>query len=855
MAAKITIPLELTTKKAINGVKRFSKTASSSLKAVESSIFSVKGAIAAVTGVLAGRAIIQAGSAVTQAASVQEDAINNLNNALARSGEFSAEASQDMQDFASSIQQVTKFGDEAILQQLSLAKAFGASNEQAKEVTQAAVELAAATGKSLEEATRQVSKTLGGYAGELGEVSPQIKALTAEQLRAGEAAKVLVALYGGAAAAQVNTFSGALQQASNTFHDLQEEIGFTITQNPVVIRAIKLLNEGFQRLIKIVNDNRDEIGAFIGKAIKALVSQLPRVVDFVSFVAKAFQGLLTAIDSVTIAFILFAKAALQIDIVSAIVENAVLIFKAFEAAALDAFNTVISLFGKFLEFTGRFNASFQGAAAIAKTFTAAIEDRIREVGEEAADSLIDTDKLKTNLDGIEKAALDSAEKTNANFAKIQDGLSGVREEAVKTANAVQGIGTDLKPTGAPKQGPAQADASLASEKLLDGAEKAAGFIAAGADGAKKAVEEGAVKALETFAGPGVGEALRPLLAAFTEGPEFVRNITEGFIDALPEVLVGFADGAGVFVEVLAEKSDEIIVALIKATPKVALSLAKAMPRVAIALAESVRDLLTGKAFSVEFQPDKLQMIFDDFTNDFKTQLQNLPEDISNELISSVRFLSEDVAVSIRDSIRLAAPEQFRAMRDGAFLGIEQGSEKLFGGLQVEFDRLVISIKNAFTPFSTGLRDLLLNLFPNQLATVFNGFLDTFRDIVKKISSSLSIGGGGGGIGGFIETATGGRVRNPFQAGGLVPSGFNNDTFPANLSSGELVIPRDDVMELRRFLSRQQTGGTSMEETNSILAGIASLIRDGGGVNRLEVDEDGLANAILTLNRQNERLTA
>ena len=89
-----------------------------------------------------------------QAAQVQEDAINQLNTALALAGDFSIEASQDLQAYASQLQSMTVIGDEAILKQLSLAKAFGASNEQSKKLVEAAIDLSAATGISLDSAVK-----------------------------------------------------------------------------------------------------------------------------------------------------------------------------------------------------------------------------------------------------------------------------------------------------------------------------------------------------------------------------------------------------------------------------------------------------------------------------------------------------------------------------------------------------------------------------------------------------------------------------------------------------------------------------------------------------------------------------
>lgn len=178
-----------------------------------------------------------------QLANQQEDAIKRLNTSLQVAGDFSQKASQDIQDFAAELQTVTRFGDEAILNQVALAKSFGATNEQAKQIAKTATDLSEALGIDLESATRNVAKTLGGYAGELGETIPQLKAFTTAQLQAGAGVDILAQKFAGTAQQQVKTFSGGLAQLSNSFGDLLEEFGFLITKSPAVNQAIQSVNK------------------------------------------------------------------------------------------------------------------------------------------------------------------------------------------------------------------------------------------------------------------------------------------------------------------------------------------------------------------------------------------------------------------------------------------------------------------------------------------------------------------------------------------------------------------------------------------------------------------------------------
>lgn len=182
------------------------------------------------------------------AAIVQENAVNKLNQALASAGSYSLEASKSMQALASQIQRTTTTGDEAALNYIALARNFARSNEEAKKLTLAALDLSAATGISTESAIKNLGKSLGGLSGELGESIAGIRTLTAEQLKAGAAIDLVAKRFAGAAAAETNTFSGAIKQAKNAFGDMLEEIGNLVIKSPSVVAAIKFIKEQFQIL-------------------------------------------------------------------------------------------------------------------------------------------------------------------------------------------------------------------------------------------------------------------------------------------------------------------------------------------------------------------------------------------------------------------------------------------------------------------------------------------------------------------------------------------------------------------------------------------------------------------------------
>ena len=164
------------------------------------------------------RALLDGVNASIEAFGKQELAEKKLEQALGKT-------STALLNQASALQKVTTFGDEAIIAQQAFLASVGMTEEQIKDILPVAADLAAATGMTLESAVRNTAKTFSGLAGELGELVPQLRDLTAEQMKAGDAVKVMADLFGGAATAETQTFTGQIMQLQNVFGDFAEDIG------------------------------------------------------------------------------------------------------------------------------------------------------------------------------------------------------------------------------------------------------------------------------------------------------------------------------------------------------------------------------------------------------------------------------------------------------------------------------------------------------------------------------------------------------------------------------------------------------------------------------------------------------
>lgn len=261
-----------------------------------------------------------AGRKILEAAKIQENAVQQLNTSLKLAGSFSQEASESFQEFASSLQQSSRFGDEVILQQIALARNFTKTNEEAQALTAAAVDLSEATGISLDSAVKNLGKSYSGLAGELGESIPALRALTKEQLQAGGAITLVQERFGGAAAANVQTFSGRIEQLSNLFGDLLEEIGFIVTKSPVLSKIFGDIADGLVSGISALKEFRKS-GDIIGTVINNLLVFKDAITNlFILPLEVAFNGVVAAFDSIKtgIQTLIAGTAGIIADFVSVI---------------------------------------------------------------------------------------------------------------------------------------------------------------------------------------------------------------------------------------------------------------------------------------------------------------------------------------------------------------------------------------------------------------------------------------------------------------------------------------------------------------------------------------------------------
>ena len=180
------------------------------------------------------RGLINGFQFAIEAASKQEDAEKKLAFALGRT-------SKALLDQASALQKVTRFGDEATIAQQAFLASMGFTEKQIIDIIPVAMDLASATGMELESAIRNTAKTFSGMAGELGELVPQLRELTAAEMKAGEAVKVMAELFSGQARSSAETMSGKIEQMHNTIGDTAETLAEVF--GPAIIGTTELIGK------------------------------------------------------------------------------------------------------------------------------------------------------------------------------------------------------------------------------------------------------------------------------------------------------------------------------------------------------------------------------------------------------------------------------------------------------------------------------------------------------------------------------------------------------------------------------------------------------------------------------------
>lgn len=252
---------------------------------------------------------------LADAANVQIKAERQLETAAKNNPYLNKSNVSQLKSFASQLQSISAVGDEQLLPLMAQLAAAGRTQTEIQDIMSASLDISASGTMSLESAVKNLNKTYAGLKGELGESIPQIKNLTTEQLKSGEAVKIVASQYKGLAE-ETTKATGGWQKFKNSYGDLKEILGDNVAnaQNKLgnalsefvdnIAEKMKIAKEEAQHFKDILTfENAKQNGITdvdnASAAVDALekkVKELKEIQELVNQPQQSYQGFTGEID-------------------------------------------------------------------------------------------------------------------------------------------------------------------------------------------------------------------------------------------------------------------------------------------------------------------------------------------------------------------------------------------------------------------------------------------------------------------------------------------------------------------------------------------------------------------------------
>lgn len=264
------------------------------LRLLRAEYLKVTAAIGVVTIAAAGA--VRAYNTWTAAANQQIVAERKLEQILKALSGATDDQVQSLKDQASALQNVTQFGDEVTIQAQAILASYALTSEEVQVLTPRLLDLASATdltGQGIGDLTSQAnalgkalasgnSGALRRYGLALSDTQAEAFKLASAQERVVLLANILDQNFQGLAASIGQTYAGEVQRLRNNAGDLNEVLGFQITNNADVIESV-------QSLARVYVDLQGEIAGASGE-IRAVVSALAGSVRVVVGTVRFFYN-------------------------------------------------------------------------------------------------------------------------------------------------------------------------------------------------------------------------------------------------------------------------------------------------------------------------------------------------------------------------------------------------------------------------------------------------------------------------------------------------------------------------------------------------------------------------------------
>ncbi len=426
---------------------------------------------------------------------------------------------------AGALQQTSTFGDEAIIQQQAYLASIGMTEQQIQEMIPVTMDLAAATGMSLESAVKNTAKTLSGMTGELGESVGSLKDLTAEELKAGKGIEVMREMFKGAAEAEVKTFSGAMSQAKNAIGDAAESLGNLLLPMAkdgagIIKKFSEDLSKGFDFIGTIdfketgknILNNLGAIGQALVDTLKAYWSFLPELfraaLDRILPIAKKiFDSLINGI--INVGKFIFEPIVMAGKMMGVKIAN----------FFIEAVNKIKSLYNAMASFLGM--NKLEMTPTISEEGLSMANTRMGEFVTEMANNEINTaEDLKNRISEIRTNLANTLIATNETIKESDDSRISSKEKGVSAEEKLLKRESDARKKNLETiiQGTATVQDEIRKQIKARFASMVAGLL-------EKVIGTKGLfgLALAPIAAAGASQIFEKLVPSFAQGGDFVTN--------------------------------------------------------------------------------------------------------------------------------------------------------------------------------------------------------------------------------------------------------------------------------------------------------------------------------------------
>jgi len=218
-----------------------------------------------------------------------------LTQSVANNANLSIGALSRLTAFTKSLSGASIYDDDELNAQASYLANLGLSEEKIKKILDAASDVASSGMMPLDAAVKALNGTLTGSAGLLGKQIPDIKTLTVEQLRSGDAIDIIAGKFAGMNETMAGTLEGRTTQINNIIGNIKENIGEVFgTGKMVFLEAIK---PQLEKIAAWFEENKDNVIGFfqhlpeVGAIALNAVNEMLREVFQLDFWVSYLTGL------------------------------------------------------------------------------------------------------------------------------------------------------------------------------------------------------------------------------------------------------------------------------------------------------------------------------------------------------------------------------------------------------------------------------------------------------------------------------------------------------------------------------------------------------------------------------------